>query len=266
MTAYYELSGKRVKSNFMKGIILAGGKGTRLQPATFAMNKHMVPILNKPMIEYPISTLLNFGCCDILVVSGGNHIGAFAEYLGDGSRYRTAEDMEVKFTYKVQRDAGGIAQALMLAKDFCRGEDMLVILGDNVFDNDQFKDGGVILQRHAMVYVKDVADPNRFGVAKFKKEGEAMTNIIEEIVEKPQEFVSPWAVTGLYHYPAEVFDVIKTLKPSARGELEITDVNNYYAREGMLEARFLQGFWSDAGTPESLYQVTEWAYGKLGLS
>lgn len=242
----------------MRGIILAGGRGTRLLPATKVTNKHLIPILNKPMIEYPLATLLNFGCSKILVVTGGEHIGDIASYLGDGSGYKTAEDVPVQFSYKVQPEAGGIAQALMLAEDFCNGEDMLVILGDNVFDNDQFREGGSFHQGSATIFAKEVDNPQRFGVVEFKTE----TADIRKIVEKPENPPSKFAVTGLYHYPANVFDFIKTLKPSARGEMEITDVNNWYADAGSLDMRVLGGFWSDAGTPESLFEVASWVYNK----
>lgn len=243
----------------MRGIILAGGRGTRLLPATKVTNKHLIPVLNTPMIEYPLSTLLNFGCDKILVVTGGDHIGDIANYFGDGSLYETIEGKKVQFTYKVQPEAGGIAQALMLAEDFCRGEDMLVVLGDNVFDNQQFYGKGSLHQRTATIFTKQVEDPTRFGVVEFKADEGAN---IRKIVEKPQNPPSKFAVTGLYHYPSDVFDFIKTLQPSARGEMEITDVNNWYADKGELEMRVLDGFWSDAGTPESLYEVTQWAHNK----
>lgn len=239
----------------MKGIILAGGQGTRLRPATLVTNKHLLPIIDKPMIEYPIATLMDFGCEDILIVSGGNHIGAFAEYLGDGSQYKTIEDGPVKFTYKVQKEAGGIAQALGLAEDFAQGEDVLVILGDNIFDNESFKDQGHFVKNTATIYVKNVEDPKRFGVVKFK-EG---TYDPEAIVEKPEDPPSAYAVTGLYHFPADVFEYIKTLQPSDRGELEITDVNNWYLKQERLEVRKVSDFWSDAGTPQSMVEVVKWA-------
>ena len=231
----------------MKGIILAGGKGTRLQPATFAMNKHMVPILNKPMIEYPIATLKVLSVTDILIVSGGNHIGAFAEYLGDGKAHG------VNFTYRVQTEAGGIAQALGLAEDWAHGESVAVILGDNIFDDKNFH--GFKRPEGATIFLKEVENASRFGVY---NEG--------TIVEKPLGQRKGHAVTGLYFYPPEVFEVVKMLRPSSRGELEITDVNNHFLKEQKMSVRYAHHFWSDAGTPESLYQVTEWAYGKLGLS
>lgn len=228
----------------MKGIILAGGKGTRLQPATFAMNKHMVPILNKPMILYPLETLKRLGIEEILIVSGGNHLGAFADFLGDGSEYG------VKLTYKVQKEAGGIAQALGLAEDFAAGESVAVILGDNVFDN-QALSGFIGSVDRAHLFVKEVKDPNRFGVL-VEIEGK------KHIFEKPTEDVGNKAVTGLYIYPNKVFEIIPTLVPSDRGELEITDVNNYFLNDAVVNE--IGGFWSDAGTPESLATVTAWEY------
>lgn len=238
----------------MKGVILAGGRGTRLQPATFAMNKHMVPILNRPMIMYPIETLMRFGIEDILIVSGGNHIGAFAEFLGDGS------DMGVSLTYRVQKEAGGIAQALGLAKQFAGDEQMVVILGDNIFGTETPKGLRSFLfakeiDGRANIWVKEVSNANRFGV------------LIEEknrIIEKPKDIKKGWAVTGLYSYPPYVFDEIESLVPSQRGELEITDINNYFLELNRCDVTYMDpgDFWSDAGTPESLYEVSKWAYGK----
>lgn len=224
----------------MRGIILAGGRGTRLQPATFAMNKHMVPILNKPMILYPINTLKSLGITDILLVSGGGHIGLFAEFLGDGSQYG------VNLTYKVQMEAGGIAQALGLAKDFAGGKQVAVILGDNIFSNDIT---GNFKPDKAYLYLKYVPDANRFGVY-----------LDGKIIEKPKDISGGLAVTGLYIYPPEVFDIVPTLAPSKRGELEITDVNNAFIERGVCEVRQVKGFWSDAGTPDSLAVVTKWAH------
>lgn len=232
-----------------KGVILAGGRGTRLLPATRVMNKHMVPILNNPMIVYPIETLKKLGITDILIVSGGDHIGDFAEFLGDGSEYG------VTLTYKVQKDAGGIAQALGEAKDFFGSSTVVAILGDNIFD-ERVTEGMRISEKmmepiipwFAYNFVKEVDNASRFGVYMDGK-----------IIEKPKNVKRGMAVTGLYIYPHTVFDVIKNLKPSARGELEITDVNNYYIEQGKFKAIPIPGFWSDAGTPESLAAVTKWA-------
>lgn len=230
----------------MKGIILAGGKGTRLQPATFVMNKHMVPILNKPMITYPLETLKVLGCTDIMIVSGGNHIGGIAEFLGDGSMYGVA------LTYRVQKDAGGIAQALGLAEGFAQGENVAVILGDNIFDNEGIKND--VHPWDAHLFVKEVRDPERFGVLAQTSDEDYF------IIEKPKTNVGNKAVTGLYIYPSNVFDILPTLVPSAREELEITDVNNWFMKEKRMAVTTLKGFWSDAGTPESLFEVVEWAH------
>lgn len=243
----------------MRGIILAGGKGTRLLPATRITNKHLIPILNRPMIEYPLGTLKMMGITDIMIVSGGDHIGHIAQYLGDG------QDFGVELTYRVQRDAGGIAQALGIARDFAHGGPVAVILGDNVFDNEAVMPFVEYLNDgQAHLFTKEVKDPERFGV--LVMEGATPEHPLRnkyKIVEKPKEHVGNEAVTGLYVYPAEVFDIIKTLQPSGRGELEITDVNNAFIdREKCVGHRIGQAFWSDAGTPESLFEVTQWAYGK----
>jgi glucose-1-phosphate thymidylyltransferase len=218
----------------MVGIILAGGKGTRLLPATKVLNKHMIPILNVPMIEYPLRTLKGMGIKDILVVSGGNHIGGIAEYLGDGSEYG------VNLTYKVQKEAGGIAQALLLAEDFVDGQ-FAVILGDNIFEYPP------VIPLSNGIVVKEVKNPERFGVLQGGK-----------IVEKPNNPQSNLAVTGMYFYTPKIFEFIKTLAPSARGEVEITDVNNWCIEQKDYSIENYNGFWSDAGTPESLFEVIKW--------
>lgn len=232
---------------YMKGIILAGGLGTRLRPITKYLNKHMCPVFNRPMIEYPLDTLKQLGIEDILVVSGREHAGDFLEYLGSGVDYN------VKFTYRVQEEAGGIAEALGLASSFADNSSICVILGDNIFDV-LSEDSRNIATGKAKVFVKKVHDADRFGVARFGSDGK-----IETIVEKPKDIKIGFAVTGLYIYPPGVFDVINRLKPSQRGELEITDVNNYYAKLGLLDHEIVEGFWTDAGTPESLARATQWA-------
>ena len=236
----------------MKGLILAGGNGTRLQPATFTMNKHMVPILNKPMILYPLETLKYAGITDIMVVTGGEHIGAIAEFLGDGSHYG------VSLTYRVQKDAGGIAQALLLAKEFVGHDSVTVILGDNIFENEKLPHAlppGVGTS-HAMIFLAEVKDPSRFGVPVF--EGERVV----ALVEKPKEPKHPYAITGLYVYPPSVFDIAATLKPSARGELEITELNDWYVKNGLCSHEIYKGFWSDAGTRDSLKEVIDWVHSR----
>lgn len=236
----------------MKGLILAGGKGTRLRPATLTMNKHMVPILNTPMILYPLETLRYAGVTEIMIVTGGEHVGAIAEFLGDGSAYG------VSLTYRVQKEAGGIAQALGLAKDFVGADSVLVILGDNIYENEKLpstlpQGAG---REHAVLFLAKVKDPERFGVPTIKD------GRITEIQEKPAEPKSTYAVTGLYVYPPNVFDIIATLKPSARGELELTDVNNWYIQRNACTHHLFEGFWSDAGTPDSLKEVIDWAYSR----
>jgi glucose-1-phosphate thymidylyltransferase len=240
----------------VKGVLLCGGKGTRLQPATLTTNKHLLAVLNKPMILYPISTLKRLGVTDILLVTGGNHVGAFADFLGDGSAYG------VNITYKVQGEAGGIAQALSLAEDYYSGYrgNVVVILGDNIYDNDalfhSFLSGIPVTGltgESAILFVKEVKDAGRFGVAEIED------GFITNIEEKPEHPKSPYAVTGLYIYPKDVFKILPKLTPSARGELEITDVNNHYVKKGLCSAIKIDGFWSDAGTPDSLYDVIKWS-------
>lgn len=224
----------------MKGIILAGGTGSRMMPLTKVTNKHLLPVYNKPMIYYPLYTLIKAGIKEILIVSGPGHAGHFVNLLGSGKSFG------VKLSYEIQDEAGGIAQALGLAEDFADNEKIAVILGDNIyednFDFSDFKDG-------ARIYLKEVPDAHRFGVAEVKK-GKVIS-----IEEKPKKPKSNLAVTGLYIYENDVFKIIKTLKPSARGELEITDVNNAYIERGAMTAKVLKGFWSDAGTFESLHRA-----------
>lgn len=237
-----------------RGIILAGGKGTRLLPATRITNKHLIPILETPMILYPLATLKVMGITDIMIVSGGNHIGDFADFLGDGSDYG------VHLTYRVQKEAGGIAQALGLAADFARGENVAVILGDNIFDNvvlaERFVWDRPFSLSNAHLFVKEVENPQRFGVLALDNRGGFI------IEEKPKNPKTNRAVTGLYIYPPEVFDIVPTLVPSGRGELEITDVNNYFIEMKKCMAHEFPGFWSDAGTPDSLFEVIKWVKSK----
>ena len=226
----------------MKGVILAGGTGSRLYPLTKVTNKHLLPVYDKPMIYYPMETLINAGIKDIMIVSGRGHAGHFLELLGSGVDYG------VHFTYEIQEKAGGIAQALSLAEDFVDGDSVTVILGDNIFQDNIEKDV-TNFNSGAKIFLKEVTDAHRFGVAELK--GEKVIGI----EEKPKVPKSNFAVTGLYIYDSDVFDAIKTLKPSGRGELEITDVNNYYISKGAMEYGVLEGFWSDAGTFESLLRA-----------
>jgi len=224
------------------GVVLAGGKGTRLGEVTRVTNKHLLPVGNMPMIYYPIKKLIGINITDILIVSGTDHMGDFVELLGSGSRFKA------DFTYKVQDEAGGIAQALGLAERFCNGNNCVVILGDNIFYQDlsQLKDNIYKNKNNAHVVLKTVPDPSRYGVAYIKN------NKIYDIVEKPDNPTSDLAVTGIYSYPPDVFDIIKTLKPSKRGELEITDVNKHYLHQNRLTPSFFNNYWTDAGTPDSL--------------
>lgn len=242
----------------MKGILLCGGKGTRLLPATKVINKHMIGILNKPMIMYPLETLKHLGIKDIMIVSGGGHIGGIADFLEDGSEYG------VSLTYRVQKDAGGIAQALGLAKDFVGKEAVTVILGDNIFENKSIpKDlpKGVGKDK-AMFFFAEVKDPQRFGVPVFKGGTPSFDAELIKIEEKPKKPKCNLSVTGLYIYPPNVFDIIPKLKPSGRGELEITDVNNFYIKSKKCAFKWFTGFWSDCGTPNSLFETTKWIYEK----
>lgn len=240
----------------MKGIILAGGLGSRLYPLTHATNKHLLPIYDQPMVYYPIQTLVSAGIDDILIVTGGPHAGHFVPVLRDGKHFGAKH---LEYTY--QEEEGGIAEALALGQEFADGEPICVILGDNTTDADirpaveSFDDG-------AMLFLKEVPDPDRFGCPVFDPADSAKILGIEE---KPQQPRSAYAVTGLYIYDATVFDYIDQLEPSARGELEITDVNNFYLNDGRLQWVELDGFWSDAGTFQSLYRTTRyWAEKKLG--
>jgi glucose-1-phosphate thymidylyltransferase len=242
-----------------KGVILCGGKGTRLRPATLTTNKHLLPIVNEPMILFPLRTLIALGIKDILIVTGGEHIGAFADFLGDGSEYG------VSLTYRVQKEAGGIAQALSLARGFYAGYDgpVVAILGDNIFD--ETLPLNVLLtdfaKHEALVVLKKVDDPRRFGVATYIHYNHK--TYVDTIVEKP-DYVpdDAYAVTGFYIYPNDVFEIIDKLKPSLRGELEITDVTKHYVDATDCQGLIYNGFWSDAGTPESLLEVSKWAFEK----
>ncbi len=234
----------------MKGVILAGGTGSRLYPLTKVTNKHLLPVGPKPMIYYPIEKLLEAGIHHILIVTGTEHMGSVVSLLGSG------KDFGCAFTYKVQDEAGGIAQALSLAENFAGGDGITVVLGDNLFGDPiapmirrfESEQGG----RGARIALKEVADPHRFGVATL--DGDRVV----KIEEKPKDPETHWAVTGVYVYDARVFDIIRTLKPSARGELEITDVNNQYIAGAEMGYDFLEGWWTDAGTFESLARANQY--------
>jgi glucose-1-phosphate thymidylyltransferase len=232
----------------MKGVILAGGLGTRLYPLTKVTNKHLLPVYDKPMIYFPIQTLINAGIDDILIVTGGNNAGDFLKLLGNGKEFGLKH---INYTY--QEGEGGIAQALSLAEFFASGEEICVVLGDNIIEKnirravENFKrqKGG------AKILLKEVPDPQRFGVPELKGDR------IVRIEEKPKRPRSQYAVIGIYLYDQEVFNIIKTLKPSDRGELEITDVNNWYIEKGLMTWDILEGWWTDAGTFESLLRANQ---------
>ncbi len=231
----------------MKGVVLAGGLGTRLLPMTRVTNKHLLPVYDRPMIYYPIQTLVGAGITEILLVTGGNSAGDFLRLLGNG------KDFGLKhLNYTYQEGEGGIAAALGLAEDFADGEPICVILGDNILQKPirQAVASYAARGEGAMILLKEVPDPERFGVPVI--EGDR----IVRIEEKPQAPRSRYAVIGVYMYDARVFDIIRTLKPSGRGELEITDVNNQYLASGALAFAYLDGWWTDAGAVESLYRAT----------
>ena len=224
----------------------------RLKPLTDITNKHLIAVYNKPMILYPLKTLIKAGIDEVLIISGREHAGHFVEFLGSGKEYG------LKITYKVQDEAGGIAQALSLAENFADNRPLTVILGDNIFE-DNFNRSINNFRRGAKVFLKKVPDPQRFGVPVIEGKN------VKKIIEKPKEPPTPYAVTGLYQYDSQVFKLIKKLKPSARGELEITDVNNAYIRKGQLKAEFVRGYWSDAGTFDSLGRTIQWAMRKKSI-
>lgn len=230
----------------MKGVILAGGYGTRLLPITKVTNKHLLPVWRKPMVYYPLERLQAAGVKDTLIVTGPEHAGHFLHLLGSGREFG------MRLSYEMQEEAGGIAQALALAEDFADGEQLVVILGDNIFDFDisQAVKRFAKQESGARIFLRRVPDATRFGVAEVR--GVKIVNI----TEKPKRPKSDLAVTGLYMYDRQVFDMIRTLKPSDRGELEITDVNNKYIAQGQMSYEILKGFWSDAGTFESLLRAT----------
>ncbi|HEX2967203.1 MAG TPA: sugar phosphate nucleotidyltransferase [Syntrophorhabdaceae bacterium] len=231
----------------MKGIILAGGLGTRLYPLTKITNKHLLPVYDKPMIFYPIGTLINAGITDIMIVTGGNHAGDFLRLMGNGKEFGLKH---INYTY--QEGEGGIADALSLAEYFADGEPICVVLGDNIIEKNINKAVADFKKQKkgAKILLKEVPDPERFGVAEIKN------SKLMNIVEKPRAPKSNLAVIGIYLFDGRVFDIVKTLKPSQRGELEITDVNNAYVEEGTMSWEMLDGWWTDAGTFESLLRAS----------
>ena len=230
----------------MKGIILAGGRGTRLDPLTRVTNKHLLPVYDRPMIHYPLQTLVDAGVEEILIVTGGESAGDFLKLLGNGKDFGL---QHLNYTY--QEGHGGIAEALGLAEHFVAGDSMIVILGDNIIETgiDTYRRNFEAQGSGARILVKEVDDPERFGVAEI--DGDRVVRI----VEKPASPASRYAVTGFYFYDATVFDIVRRLDPSARGELEITDVNNAYIERGQMAFDVLEGWWSDAGTFASLHRA-----------
>ncbi len=229
-----------------KGVVLCGGLGTRLYPLTKVTNKHLLPVYDKPMVFYPLLKLVEAGIKDILLVTGGNHAGEFLRLLGNGKELNIDR---LRYTY--QEGEKGIADALLLAEDFAEGEALVIILGDNIFNApllpyiEKYKKQN----KGAMILLKEVPDAHRFGVAEIKN------GKIVRIIEKPKNPPSNFAVTGIYFYDSKVFSFIKKLKPSDRGELEITDVNNMYIARGEMEYDILKGWWTDAGTFESYFRA-----------
>jgi len=229
----------------MKGIILSGGTGTRLSPLTKVTSKQLLPVYNKPMVMYPLETLLRAGVKDILIIVAPDHEGDYKKLLGDGG------DFDAKFSFKIQEKPEGLAQAFIIGEEFIGRDNVCMILGDNIFEDDfsetikNFKSGGHI-------FAKKVSDPERFGVVKFDGNMKAV-----EIVEKPKQYLSDYAITGLYIFDNSVIGAAKSVKPSARGELEITELHNRYLAQGNLKVDIVKGQWLDAGTFESLFKASE---------
>jgi glucose-1-phosphate thymidylyltransferase len=234
----------------MKGIILSGGHGTRLKPLTKIASKQLLPIYDRQMIFYPLQVLLDAGITEIMIIVDPEHSGAYLNLLGNGNQYGA------KFTYEVQEKPEGLAQAFQIGANFIGEDDVVMILGDNIFGDNlseeikNFKGG-------AKIFAKKVSDPERFGVVKFNEKG-----IAQIITEKPTEFISDYAITGLYLYDHKVVEAARGLKPSARGELEITDLHNWYLKRGELSVVVIEGEWFDAGTHDSLYLASQFMYNR----
>jgi len=229
----------------MKGIILAGGSGTRLRPLTSITSKQLLPIYNKPMIFFPLQTLLNAGIRDVLIIVAPSNAGDFLKLLGSGKEFGC------NFSYEIQDKPEGLAQAFLIGENFLGGDAATLVLGDNIFE-DNFSEAITTFKSGGRVFAKEVPDPERFGVVTFDENKRAIS-----IEEKPEHPKSNYAVTGLYIYDNTVVEKVKTLQPSSRGELEITDLNNVYLREGTLDVAFVAGKWFDTGTFESLYEATQ---------
>ncbi len=239
----------------IKGIILAGGMATRLMPCTKVTNKHLLPIYNKPMIYYSLETLMAAGIKDIMIVSGTHHAGHFLELLGSG------QEFGIKLSYAIQEKAGGIAQALSLCENFADQENIAVVLGDNIFTDKNIIKIGVLnfldQEKGAKTFLKQVPDPERFGVAELEN------NKIINIQEKPQNPKTNYAVTGFYLFDNQVWNVIKSLKPSLRGELEISDVNNFYVEQNTMTYEIIENEWFDTGTFDSLLKASNFIAGQI---
>ncbi|MFZ4648496.1 MAG: sugar nucleotidyltransferase [Patescibacteria group bacterium] len=235
----------------MRGIILSGGSGTRLRPLTKITSKQLLPIYHRPMIYYPLNTLVKAGIKEILIIISPERAGDYLNLLGSGKQFG------VKFTYEIQDKPEGLAQAFIIGSNFIDNEDVAMILGDNIFEDD-FSEEIKNFKSGAKIFAKKVSDPERFGVVKFNEQNRA-----EKIVEKPVDFLSSYAVTGMYIYDKRVVEAAKSLSPSSRGELEITDLNNWYLEKGELEVAMVEGEWLDAGTFDSLLHAQQIAKDKL---
>ncbi len=241
----------------MKGIILSGGHGTRLRPLTNVTSKQLLPVYNKPMIFYPLETLLKAGIKEIMIIVAPDHCGDYMRVLGSGRDFGAG----VRFTYEIQDEPKGIAQSFLIAENFLDdGDNATLILGDNIFEHDftndiqNFKSGG-------LVFAREVEDPERFGVLEFDQNGKVIS-----VEEKPKVPKSNFAQVGIYVFDGRVLEAAKSVTPSARGELEITDVADWYLKKGELVAKPIQGFWADAGTLETLHRASVWARERANLS
>ncbi|MCC6639003.1 NTP transferase domain-containing protein [Candidatus Falkowbacteria bacterium] len=242
----------------MKGVLICGGKGTRLYPLTKTVNKQLMPVYNKPLVHYPLATLIKAGIKEIMIVSGAEHADQFLQHFGNNDEFA-----DIRFEFAVQKEPGGIAQALGLARYFVGDDKCVAILGDNIYEDDFSKDVEAFKNQDqgAKIFIKEVPDPRRFGCPEISHDG-----TICRIIEKPEIPPSRYCVTGLYMYDNKVWDVIEHLKPSGRGELEITDVNNHYVYSGTMTYGEVKGAWIDAGTFDSLLKANIWAAQKNSVN
>jgi glucose-1-phosphate thymidylyltransferase len=235
----------------MKGVLLCGGNGTRLRPLTNFINKNLLPVGRQPMLLHPIQKLKEAGVTEILITCGSEHMGNIIDLC------RSGKSLGIDITYKVQEEALGIAHAIALAENFVGKDHFCVILGDNVFDQNLFSAISSHQLGNAGIFVKSVDDPSRFGVVKYNESGDPV-----KLVEKPNDFISNDAVIGVYIYPPDAFDHIRSLQPSARGEYEVTDLNNIYMEQGRMKVHRIDGEWIDCGTFDSLHKANNWAFKK----